>query len=225
MTQLVLSLNEVRKDFSQGEDILNVLKGVDLNVSEGETIAILGKSGSGKSTLLSLLCGIDDATSGEISYRSNSLKDLNSEEITDLRAKHIGVVFQQFHLLDHLNAYENVLLPLEVNGNSDKSDRVDYFLDKVGMGHRKNHFPNQLSGGEKQRIAIARALVTNPGVLLADEPSGSLDENTGGEVMELIFDIVRDEKMSLVLVTHDKDLAKRCEKIYHLENGVLSLEA
>lgn len=225
MTQLVLSLNEVRKDFSQGEDILNVLKGVDLNVSEGETIAILGKSGSGKSTLLSLLCGIDDATSGEIAYRSNSLKDLNSEEITDLRAKHIGVVFQQFHLLDHLNAYENVLLPLEVNGNSDKSDRVDYFLDKVGMGHRKNHFPNQLSGGEKQRIAIARALVTNPGVLLADEPSGSLDENTGGEVMDLIFDIVRDEKMSLVLVTHDKDLAKRCEKIYHLENGVLSLEA
>ncbi|MFG1492965.1 ABC transporter ATP-binding protein [Halobacteriovorax sp. GFR7] len=224
MTELVLSLKEVRKDFSQGEEILNVLKGVELGVSEGETIAILGKSGSGKSTLLSLLCGIDDATSGDISYRNNSLKDLNSEEITDLRAKHIGVVFQQFHLLEHLNAYENVLLPLEVNGVSDKS-RVDYFLEKVGMSHRKTHFPNQLSGGEKQRIAIARALVTHPGVLLADEPSGSLDENTGDEVMNLIFDIVRDEKMSLVLVTHDKDLAKRCEKIYHLENGVLSLEA
>nr|WP_205742327.1 ATP-binding cassette domain-containing protein [Halobacteriovorax sp. Y22] len=101
---------------------------------------------------------------------------------------------------------------------------MDYFLEKVGMSHRKSHFPNQLSGGEKQRIAIARALVTHPGVLLADEPSGSLDENTGGEVMDLIFDIVRDERMSLVLVTHDKDLAKRCEKIYHLENGVLSLE-
>ncbi|EPZ49549.1 ABC transporter, ATP-binding protein [Bacteriovorax sp. BAL6_X] len=224
MTELVLSLKEVRKDFSQGEEILNVLKGVELGVSEGETIAILGKSGSGKSTLLSLLCGIDDATSGDISYRNNSLKDLNSEEITDLRAKHIGVVFQQFHLLEHLNAYENVLLPLEVNGVSDKS-RVDYFLEKVGMSHRKTHFPNQLSGGEKQRIAIARALVTHPGVLLADEPSGSLDENTGDEVMNLIFDIVRDEKMSLILVTHDKDLAKRCEKIYHLENGVLSLEA
>ncbi|RZF22165.1 ABC transporter ATP-binding protein [Halobacteriovorax vibrionivorans] len=221
---MVLTLDEVKKDFSQGEEVLNVLKGVDLNVSEGETIAILGKSGSGKSTLLSLLCGIDDATSGNISYRSNSLKNLNSEEITDLRAKHIGVVFQQFHLLEHLNAYENVLLPLEVNGNSDKSERVDYFLEKVGMSHRKSHFPNQLSGGEKQRIAIARALVTHPGVLLADEPSGSLDENTGGEVMDLIFDIVRDERMSLVLVTHDKDLAKRCEKIYHLENGVLSLE-
>ncbi|AYF44045.1 MULTISPECIES: ABC transporter ATP-binding protein [Halobacteriovorax] len=224
MTEIVLTLDEVKKDFSQGEEVLNVLKGVDLNVSEGETIAILGKSGSGKSTLLSLLCGIDDATSGNISYRSNSLKNLNSEEITDLRAKHIGVVFQQFHLLEHLNAYENVLLPLEVNGNSDKSERVDYFLEKVGMSHRKSHFPNQLSGGEKQRIAIARALVTHPGVLLADEPSGSLDENTGGEVMDLIFDIVRDERMSLVLVTHDKDLAKRCEKIYHLENGVLSLE-
>ncbi|MFG1501391.1 ABC transporter ATP-binding protein [Halobacteriovorax sp. XZX-3] len=225
MTELVLSLKEVRKDFSQGEEILNVLKGVELGVSEGETIAILGKSGSGKSTLLSLLCGIDDATSGDISYRNNSLKDLNSEEITDLRAKHIGVVFQQFHLLEHLNAYENVLLPLEVNGNGHQKDRVDYFLEKVGMSHRKTHFPNQLSGGEKQRIAIARALVTHPGVLLADEPSGSLDENTGDEVMNLIFDIVRDEKMSLVLVTHDKDLAKRCEKIYHLENGVLSLEA
>ncbi|WP_419172437.1 ABC transporter ATP-binding protein [Halobacteriovorax sp.] len=224
MTEIVLTLDEVKKDFSQGEEVLNVLKGVDLNVSEGETIAILGKSGSGKSTLLSLLCGIDDATSGNISYRSNSLKNLNSEEITDLRAKHIGVVFQQFHLLEHLNAYENVLLPLEVNGNSDKSERVDYFLEKVGMSHRKSHFPNQLSGGEKQRIAIARALVTHPGVLLADEPSGSLDENTGGEVMDLIFDIVRGERMSLVLVTHDKDLAKRCEKIYHLENGVLSLE-
>lgn len=224
MTEIVLTLDEVKKDFSQGEEVLNVLKGVDLNVSEGETIAILGKSGSGKSTLLSLLCGIDDATSGNISYRSNSLKNLNSEEVTDLRAKHIGVVFQQFHLLEHLNAYENVLLPLEVNGNSDKSERVDYFLEKVGMSHRKSHFPNQLSGGEKQRIAIARALVTHPGVLLADEPSGSLDENTGGEVMDLIFDIVRDERMSLVLVTHDKDLAKRCEKIYHLENGVLSLE-
>ncbi|MFG1481772.1 ABC transporter ATP-binding protein [Halobacteriovorax sp. HFRX-2_2] len=225
MTELVLSLKEVRKDFSQGEEILNVLKGVELGVSEGETIAILGKSGSGKSTLLSLLCGIDDATSGDISYRNNSLKNLNSEEITDLRAKHIGVVFQQFHLLEHLNAYENVLLPLEVNGNGHQKDRVDYFLEKVGMSHRKTHFPNQLSGGEKQRIAIARALVTHPGVLLADEPSGSLDENTGDEVMNLIFDIVRDEKMSLVLVTHDKDLAKRCEKIYHLENGVLSLEA
>ncbi len=225
MTQLVLSLKEVRKDFSQGEDILNVLKGVDLNVSEGETLAILGKSGSGKSTLLSLLCGIDHATSGDITYRENSLKELNSEEITDLRAKHIGVVFQQFHLLEHLNAYENVLLPLEVNGQAHQRDRVDYFLEKVGMNHRRNHFPNQLSGGEKQRIAIARALVTHPGVLLADEPSGSLDENTGNEVMDLIFDIVRDEKMSLVLVTHDKDLAKRCEKIYHLENGVLSLEA
>ncbi|MFG1486454.1 ABC transporter ATP-binding protein [Halobacteriovorax sp. RZ-1] len=225
MTELVLSLKEVRKDFSQGEEILNVLKGVELGVSEGETIAILGKSGSGKSTLLSLLCGIDDATSGDISYRNNSLKDLNSEEITDLRAKHIGVVFQQFHLLEHLNAYENVLLPLEVNGSGHQKDRVDYFLEKVGMSHRKTHFPNQLSGGEKQRIAIARALVTHPGVLLADEPSGSLDENTGDEVMNLIFDIVRDEKMSLVLVTHDKDLAKRCEKIYHLENGVLSLEA
>lgn len=225
MTELVLSLKEVRKDFSQGEEILNVLKGVELGVSEGETIAILGKSGSGKSTLLSLLCGIDDATSGDISYRNNSLKDLNSEEITDLRAKHIGVVFQQFHLLEHLNAYENVLLPLEVNGNGHQKDRVDYFLEKVGMSHRKTHFPNQLSGGEKQRIAIARALVTHPGVLLADEPSGSLDENTGDEVMNLIFDIVRDEKMSLILVTHDKDLAKRCEKIYHLENGVLSLEA
>lgn len=224
MTEIVLTLDEVKKDFSQGEEVLNVLKGVDLNVSEGETIAILGKSGSGKSTLLSLLCGIDDATSGNISYRSNSLKNLNSEEITDLRAKHIGVVFQQFHLLEHLNAYENVLLPLEVNGNHDKKERVDYFLEKVGMSHRKSHFPNQLSGGEKQRIAIARALVTHPGVLLADEPSGSLDENTGGEVMDLIFDIVRDERMSLVLVTHDKDLAKRCEKIYHLENGVLSLE-
>nr|WP_205742328.1 ATP-binding cassette domain-containing protein [Halobacteriovorax sp. Y22] len=111
MTEIVLTLDEVKKDFSQGEEVLNVLKGVDLNVSEGETIAILGKSGSGKSTLLSLLCGIDDATSGNISYRSNSLKNLNSEEITDLRAKHIGVVFQQFHLLEHLNAYENVLLP------------------------------------------------------------------------------------------------------------------
>lgn len=225
MNEAILELNNVKKDFPQGDELLNVLKGVNLNVQKGETLAILGKSGSGKSTLLSLLCGIDAASDGEIVYKGNSLKNLSSEEVTDLRAKHIGVVFQQFHLLDHLNAYENVLLPLEVNGLVNAKERVDYFLGKVGMGHRKTHFPNQLSGGEKQRIAIARALVTHPGVLLADEPSGSLDENTGQEVMDLIFDIVRDEQMSLVLVTHDKDLAKRCGKIYHLENGVLTLEA
>ena len=221
---MILEVNEITKDYIQGSSSVSVLKGLSFGIDKGVSCAILGKSGSGKSTFLSLLCGIDKVTNGEIKYQGRSINDLSADEISSLRTKDIGIIFQQFHLVEYLNAFENILLPLQVSGELSQEMilRAEELLSNVGMSHRKNHYPSQLSGGEKQRVAIARALILSPKILLADEPSGSLDENTGSEVMELIFNLVKKEEMSLILVTHDQDLAKNCQEIYLLENGVLT---
>lgn len=223
----MLEISNLNKSFWQGQNKIDVLKDLNLSVSKGEKVAILGQSGSGKSTLLSLLAGIDRPESGNMSFEGRELGHLNEAELTELRSKRIGIIFQQFHLLPHLNAHENVSLPLEIQGQLSKSDiqeRVSQALQNVGLGHRMDHFPSQLSGGEKQRVAIARSMVIEPDLLLADEPSGSLDEGTGDSVMDLIFSLVDKQNKALILVTHNVGLAEKCEKIYNLEHGSLHLK-
>lgn len=219
---MILEAKNISKKYRQASRDIVVLRGLEFQVNIGESVSILGKSGSGKSTLLSILCGIEKSDSGEIFYNSNNITNLEENEITKLRSKNIGVIFQQFHLIEHLTAVENVMLPLEINNIDGASQKAQAALELVGLGGREDHFPAQLSGGERQRVAIARAIVGSPNVLLADEPSGSLDEVTGNDVMNLIFDLVKKTKMSLILVTHNNDLAKMCDRVLRLENGRLN---
>lgn len=216
----MLELRNIGKSFMQGEREISVLKGLSLKVEKGERVAILGQSGSGKSTLLSLLSGIDRPDTGEILFEGERVDQMSETEVTRLRSQKIGIIFQQFHLLPHLTALENTQLPLEILGKSAMAPAKEALKD-VGLDHRFDHFPNQLSGGEKQRVAIARSLVIKPQLLLADEPSGSLDEKTGQTVMEMIFSLAKEEGHALILVTHNEDLAKSCERIYRLEGGLL----
>lgn len=220
----MLELKNIAKSFSQGETEIPVLWDLNLSLEKGESIAVLGQSGSGKSTLLSLLAGIDRPDKGEVFFEKRSLAPLNEEELTKLRAHKIGIIFQQFHLLPHLKAFENVALVLEINGIANAKEKACEMLKEVGLSHRLEHYPSQLSGGEKQRVAIARSLAIEPELILADEPSGSLDEKTGKEVIQLLFDLVEKKSMSLILVTHNQQLAKRCSKTYLLDEGKLKLK-
>ena len=219
---MILKCENVTKSFKQGPNSIDVLKNVSLEIDKGKTISILGKSGSGKTTLLSILSGIERVDSGEIFFKENKISHFSQSELTKIRSNSIGVIFQQFHLIEHLNALENVLLPLEILGIKNGEIKAKELLDKVGLGSRLNHFPGQLSGGEKQRVAIARAMAISPDLLLADEPSGSLDEETGSMVMKLLFDLVKETNMSLILVTHEKSLASQCDVSLVLEGGVLT---
>lgn len=219
----MLTAKNVNKSYHQGERQIEILKGLNLEVEAGQSIAILGQSGSGKSTFLSTMSGIDEVDSGTIIFNEKELTSFSEDEMTRFRGKHMGIIFQQFHLLSHLNALENVALPLEIQGELGKvaCDRARELLESVGLGDRIDHFPSQLSGGEKQRVAIARSMILNPELILADEPSGSLDEDTGEQIMNLIFGLVKEHKSTLVLVTHNQQLAKRCEKVYQLIHGQL----
>jgi putative ABC transport system ATP-binding protein len=220
---VILLAREVKKDFVSGVERLEILRGVSLEISEPETVSIMGRSGCGKSTFISLLAGLDTASSGSIEILGQNLDALRSGELNHFRARHIGIIFQQFHLLDHLTALENVRLPLDLNPGSENGDeRARQMLAKVGLSHRADHFPETMSRGEQQRVAIARVLVMKPEVLLADEPTGSLDVKTGGEVIELLFDLVRSEKMALVMATHDPALAARCSRTFSMVDGQLT---
>lgn len=219
---MILEAQNLSKKYKQASRTISVLEALNLEVEVGESVAILGKSGSGKSTLLSLLCGIERSDEGSVVYNGLRINELSEDEITKLRSQSIGVIFQQFHLIEHLNALENVMLPLEINGVLSPETKAQEALKLVGLGSRGDHFPAQLSGGERQRVAIARAIVNAPSLLLADEPSGSLDENTGNEVMDLIFNLVKNTKMALILVTHNNDLARHCDRVLILENGKLN---
>jgi putative ABC transport system ATP-binding protein len=212
----------LRKSFGSGESKIEVLKGIDLMVQRGETLALVGKSGSGKSTLLSLMAGLDRPDQGEIFLQERSLSRMSEKEMTSFRAQNMGIIFQQFHLVSTLTALENVLLPLELLKRPGALRIAQDLLADVDLGHRQDHLPSQLSGGECQRVALARALATGPGILFADEPSGNLDEETGEKVMELLFRMVEKAGTTLVLVTHDRDLAARCNRIVHLEHGGLA---
>lgn len=220
-TPVTVQVKSLRKSYGQGEAKIEVLKGIDLSIFKGETLALTGKSGSGKSTLLSLLAGLDAPDTGDIVIENKNIASMTETELTKFRAQHMGIVFQQFHLVSTLTALENVLLPLELLKHAEAQTIAKNLLDKVGLSHRAHHLPSQLSGGESQRVAIARSLAINPSILFADEPSGNLDEETGEKVMDLLFEMVGKTKTTLVLVTHDLDLAKRCSRVVHLEHGSL----
>lgn len=217
----MMKVTNLRKSYGQGEAKVEVLKGINLEISKGETLALIGKSGSGKSTLLSLLAGLDKADTGEILVQGQKISSMSERELTHFRAHHMGIVFQQFHLVSTLTALENVLLPLELLKRQGALETARNLLESVGLSHRSHHLPSELSGGESQRVAIARAVAIRPAILFADEPSGNLDEDTGDRVMELLFKMVADTGTTLVLVTHDQDLAKKCSRIIHLEHGSL----
>lgn len=221
---MILRAESIKKSFDQGEDHLEILRGVSLHIERPETVAIMGRSGCGKSTFISLLAGLDLPTSGQVEVLNRDLSNLSNRELNVFRARHIGIVFQQFHLLDHLTALENVRLPLDLNREPNPDERAEEMLVKVGLGHRLDHFPDQMSRGECQRVAIARVLVMKPELLLADEPTGSLDVKTGREVIDLIFRLVQDEKIALVMATHDLKVAERCDRQLYMNAGVLSTE-
>lgn len=221
---MIVRATDIRKKYEQGEEALEILRGVSLFVEKPETVAIMGRSGCGKSTFISLLAGLDSPSSGEIEILGRPLANLTNRELNAFRARHIGIVFQQFHLLEHLTALENVRLPLDLNGIDSPDEKAKEVLEKVGLAHRMNHFPDQMSRGECQRVAIGRVLVMKPEVLLADEPTGSLDVRTGRDVIELIFKLVESEKMALVMATHDPGIAERCSRLLYMDAGVLSNE-
>lgn len=216
-----LSAQGLRKAFFQAQTRIDVLNGVDLQLQAGETLAIRGASGSGKSTLLALLSGLDRPDAGSLHLAGQDLTQVDERDWARVRAQHIGIVFQQFHLLSHLTALENVALPLELRGEANAAALAAEAIDQVGLTPRAAHFPQQLSGGERQRVAIARALAARPTLLLADEPSGNLDTRTGAQVMDLLFELVARHRMTLVLVTHDDTLASRCARRLYLEGGIL----
>ncbi|MDH5425486.1 MAG: ABC transporter ATP-binding protein [Gammaproteobacteria bacterium] len=225
-SEMVISVNNLTKqvpalDSSSGT-MLDILKGVNLEIKPAETIAIVGASGSGKSTLLGLLAGLDQASSGEVILAGQSLNKMDEDGRAALRGEKVGFVFQSFQLLAGLTALENVMLPLELQSKSSARDDAVALLTRVGLAERLQHYPKQLSGGEQQRVAIARAFVTAPTILFADEPTGNLDKVTSKNIIDLLFEMNREKKTTLVIVTHDENLAQKCERCLLLENGVLN---
>jgi putative ABC transport system ATP-binding protein len=200
----------------------DVLRGIDLEVTKGERIAILGASGSGKSTLLSIVAGLDTPTRGTVRLAGQDLFAIDEDARAELRARQVGFVFQSFQLMGNMSALENVMLPLELAGRRDARKAATEMLGRVGLGERLGHYPRVLSGGEQQRVALARAFVVRPAVLLADEPTGSLDFATGETVMDLMFELNREQGTTLVLVTHDRGIAERCERRITIEAGQLA---
>jgi putative ABC transport system ATP-binding protein len=215
----VLEAIGVGKQVSSPEGTLAILSGVSLAIARGETVAVMGASGAGKSTLLALLAGLDEPTSGKVRLGDNELTRLDEDGRAAIRARHVGFVFQSFHLVPSLTALENVMLPLELAGRSDARAAALEVLARVGLAERVGHYPRQLSGGEQQRVAIARAFVTRPDVLFADEPTGNLDAATGERIMDLLFGLNAETGTTLVLVTHDRALAARCGRVIQLDAG------
>lgn len=214
-----ISFENVSKKYQQGSENIVALDNISFSVASGSSLSIIGHSGSGKTTLLSLLAGLEFPDSGNIFIGDTLVSSISDAKFTAFRSKNMGIVFQQYHLMPHLTALENVMLPLQINKIPRAKDCAIEFLKQVGLEKRLQHLPSQMSGGENQRVAIARALVHTPKVLLADEPSGSLDLKNGEAVMDLLFHLCEDAKTTLVLVTHAEDLAKRCKKTIHLKGG------
>jgi putative ABC transport system ATP-binding protein len=209
------------KSVSTGDGELHILSSIDLIIKSAESIAIIGESGSGKSTLISLLAGLDTPSSGWININGKVLTTMSEDGRAGLRNELIGFVFQSFQLLQSLSALENVMLPLELRGDKQAKSKAINLLQRVGLGHRLSHTPKQLSGGEQQRVALARAFVTRPAILFADEPTGNLDSKTGATIIELLFELNKENKTTLILVTHDPELAERCDRTIKLEAGCL----
>ena len=220
----ILKVKNLNKSYSQAESSpLKVICSTSFEIRKGETVAITGQSGSGKSTLMALLAGLDSPDSGSIVLEEQDINQMDEDRLARFRGEKIGVIFQQFHLMPHLSAKENIMLPLEIlkHRRVDITKRTRRALQQVGLENRKDHLPGQLSGGECQRVAIARALVIQPALLLADEPTGNLDTSTGEQVADLLFDLVTSSGMTLIVVTHNIALAARCQRLIQLKNGRL----
>ena len=217
----MLEAQNISKQVSSPEGSLTILSGVSFAVDAGESVAVVGASGAGKSTLLALLAGLDLPSEGYVELNGVNLSELDEDGRALVRAEHVGFVFQSFHLVPSLNALENVMLPLELAGKTDARAAARAIIDQVGLSERWSHYPAQLSGGEKQRVAIARAFAAEPAVLFADEPTGNLDTRTGSNIMELMFELNRNSSTTLILVTHDNNLAERCDRVIVLDSGKL----
>lgn len=215
----ILKINGLEKSYISGSQHLTVLQDVSFEIEKGQTFSIVGPSGSGKTTLLGLCAGLDQPTSGTVELCGYSLTSLSEDERAQLRNKEVGFIFQNFQLLPTLSALENVSVPLELQGAKDAVSRSKELLEKVGLEKRMHHYPSQLSGGEQQRVALARAFANRPSILFADEPTGNLDEETGEKVIQLLLDLNRDGGTTLVIITHDLELASRTQQILRLKGG------
>jgi putative ABC transport system ATP-binding protein len=223
--QTIIGVSELGKQVTTGDAELTILSGVSFEVRAGEAVAIVGVSGSGKSTLLGLLAGLDTPSAGSVRIDGHELNALDEDGRAELRGRMLGFVFQSFQLLPSMTALENVMLPLELAGADDADTAARAMLERVGLAERLNHYPKQLSGGEQQRVAIARAFVSRPKLLLADEPTGNLDAATGAQVIELLFELNRENGATLLLVTHDEALTRRCDRVLRLAGGRLETGA
>ena len=223
MSKDFFSMRGIVKQYQMGDEVSTVLKGIDLDIQEGEFLSILGPSGSGKSTLMNIIGCLDTPTSGTYTLHGRVIRDLDQKQLARIRSREIGFIFQQFQLLPRLNALKNVELPLVYAGVSqrERTRRAKEMLTRVGLKDRMEHFPNQLSGGQQQRVAIARALATNPTLLLADEPTGALDQATGEQVMRLFHEL-HDEGRTIVMITHDLKIAKHASRVVSILDGELS---
>ncbi len=225
MQDKAIALHDVDLSLGRGAARVHILKGISLGINRGEAVGLVGPSGSGKSTLLMLMAGLERPDSGRIVVDGTDLAALDEDRLARFRGRRIGIVFQSFHLVPTMTALENVALPLELAGEGDAFERARAELQAVGLGHRMQHYPAQLSGGEQQRVAIARAIVSNPAILVADEPTGNLDEKTGESIIDLLFALKRDRGATLVLVTHDLNLARLCDRMVRLRSGHIEADA
>jgi putative ABC transport system ATP-binding protein len=215
----LISLEDVHLTLTSRAGPVDILRGIDLAVASGEALGIVGPSGSGKTTLLMVIAGLERVSSGTVAVSGTVLADKNEDALARFRRDHIGIVFQSFHLISTMTALENVAVPLEFKGVPDALARAQKHLERVGLGRRLSHYPGQLSGGEQQRVAIARALASGAKIILADEPTGNLDIDTGGAIMDLLFALKQEEGATLLLITHDPALAKRCDRIASMRDG------
>lgn len=220
----VVDISELHLTLTSGAGPVHVLRGIDLQIEAGESIGLVGPSGSGKSTLMSTLAGLERPSSGSVKILGQEINHLSEDELAVFRRERISVVFQAFHLIPTMTALENVAVPLELAGSSDAFAQATAELEAVGLGQRLGHYPGQLSGGEQQRVALARALVSKPQLLLADEPTGNLDGETGHKIIELMFELHASRNTTLVLITHDIELAQRCQRLVQLQDGQIVTE-
>ena len=219
---LVIRIRDIKRDFPLGQEIVKVLKGIDLDIERGEYVALMGPSGSGKSTLMNLLGCLDTPTSGQYLLNEKDVSNMTDDELAEIRNKEIGFVFQTFNLLPRTTALENVALPMVYAGASKnkRTERAEEVLTDVGLADRMDHKPNQLSGGQRQRVAVGRALVNKPSIILADEPTGNLDSKTSEEIM-ILFDEIHSQGNTVIVVTHEEDIAKRAHRIIRLRDGMI----
>ncbi len=221
----VIRLKDLHLSLGAGAARVHILKGINLEIERGETVGVVGPSGSGKSTLLMVMGGLERADQGSVEVAGQKLNDLNEDQLAKFRGRNIGIVFQSFHLIPNMTALENVAVPLELAGESAAFDKARAELQAVGLGERLQHYPAAMSGGEQQRVAIARSLVSQPSIIIADEPTGNLDDATGKQIVDLMFSASRERGTTLVLVTHDTNLARQCDRMVRVRSGLIEREA